>query len=117
MARGTGTGSLESYLIGVTVDDDHGVYIIARNRRTNEYKEFKVASRMATVNIADLSSDGTSAGTMSGWARGDVIELVCSGAAIGSGTHTISTTTAKKGGKVSITQAEVTTTTITGVSI
>lgn len=79
--------------------------VTSTNRNTGEYRRLKVDSDSVAVNMADLSSNGKSNGTFSGFSNGDVIECRVHGTKMGSATHAVDTSTA--GGELSITVQDI----------
>ena len=95
-----------------------GTRVKAFNRTTAEFVTVTADGNTASINLANLSSDGTSSGTFSGFANTQVIEVRCTGGRMGSGTYTIASgDRSKGGGKVAVTVVDVTATNSPGVSV
>ena len=82
------------------------------NTSTNEYREVLADENSAGVNLADLSSDGTSQGAFSGFTNGDKIEIRCHGGRMGSTIMTVDTSTRRGGNSVTVTVVDVTATNV-----
>lgn len=120
MPRTVGTQPT-GYVVRVTLSGGtktHQSFVTVHNRRTLEYKVYKADQNGVVANLADLSSDGTSKGTFSGFTNNDEIEVRCHGGRMGSGSLTVDTGgTRKGGGQVTVTVSDVTSTNVPTVSV
>lgn len=90
----------------------------AFNRTTEEFREIVADENSVVFNLADLSSDGTSSGTFSGFKTNEVIEVRCHGGRMGSNTYTITAANRTRGGgQVTVTVADVTATNTPGLNV
>ena len=80
-------------------------FVKAVNRATSEFAEVRASTNSVAINLDDLSSDGLSSGTRSGFSSGDVIEFRVLGRRMGSATYTVAL--GRGGGQVTVTVIDV----------
>ena len=117
MVRTVGV-TVDAYVLSIRLSGgspSETTFVRAVNRRTREFFEVTVNNNDATINLSNLSSDGTKNGTFSGFNNNDEIEVRCHGNRIGTATHTVTKAAGK--GRLTVTIIDVTATTNPSVTI
>lgn len=95
IARGTGTDRIKSWIITLTVTtatNTSNIQVIARNKRTGDYRLFRTDGNSEhVINIADLTTTGNDDGSHTGFLDDDVIEIKLAGGSIGITNVTVDT--------------------------